>query len=212
MRPHRPLSIGFLLALGLAAPASAADVTVADNFFDPAVVQIAPGETVTWRWDGSTDHNVRACDSTKTSPSGCRFDQTDTFRSSIKSGTGETFSHTFDERGRFRYFCQLHPFSMRGAVEVGPPPFPDTRLPRISSLTDTGNRLKFKLSEDATVRVRITRNGTTRKRIKKKLEKGRRAIRVRNLGEGLRYRAKLVPTDEAGNKGKAAFERFTFPD
>src|SRR5215211_8570227 len=121
----RLAGLSTLLALALPAPALAAntDVTVGDDFFDATTVQIQPGDSVTWRWNGSDQHNVKAFP-----------DQTESFASPFMSGSGRTFSHTFPNRGRFTYFCEVHPETMRAAVEVGPPPFPDTSLPRITAV------------------------------------------------------------------------------
>ncbi len=32
--------------------------------------------------------------------------------------TGESYSHTFSEAGTYRYFCRIHPATMRGTVTV----------------------------------------------------------------------------------------------
>lgn len=74
-------------------------VDVSDNQFNPAAVQIEPGQTVTWTWTGQEDHNVIG----------------DTFESSTQSSG--TFAHTFTEPGTYQYECTLH-FFMRGEVVV----------------------------------------------------------------------------------------------
>ena len=190
------------LALPLAAPAAAqaatATVRVGDDFFQPGVVAIAPGDAVNWVWEGSSEHTVTTY-----------RDQTENFDSG--SRTTGAYSRVFTERGRFRYFCEIHPFTMRGAVEVGPPPFPDTSIPSFGRARVTGSpgkaRFTFRLSEAAT--VRITVRGPSRKRYRKRLGRGRRTVTLRRLRAG-RYRASLSATDRAGNKGMAK-GRFRVP-
>jgi plastocyanin len=202
-----------LAALLLASPATAqaADmtVTVGDDFFSPDEVRIEPGDTVTWNWAGTDEHTV-----TSYMGSG------ETFDSDLRTAPA-TFTHTFNKRGRFQYFCKPHPASMDSVVQVGEPlppppiPAPDTLKPSVTGLRAKHKRLcarrtrrcrrrstklVFTLSEDATVRVRISRAGRTRKSFKRSLGKGRRSIKLsaRGLRPG-RYRAGLVARDAAGN-------------
>ena len=184
-----------LTALAVPAPALAAnaDVNVGDDFFDPVPVRIQPGDSVTWRWSGSSDHSVRAV-----------ANQTESFRSAIMSGAGKTFARPFAKRGRFTYFCEVHPGTMRGAVEVGPAPFPDTILPRVTSVkakvSGSSVKLSFRLSEKS--RLRVSLSGPSKKRATRTLGKGKSSLVFRRLREG-RYRASLRPTDTTGNKGRA---------
>src|SRR4051812_33720059 len=116
-----PVLATMIVALGLAAPASAGEsgVTVGDNFFKETTVRIQPGDSVTWSWTGSDTHTVTA-----------NPDQTEKFAS--KQQSSGSFSHTFAKAGKFGYHCELHPTEMRAVVEVGSAPFPDTSLPRVS--------------------------------------------------------------------------------
>ena len=68
--------------------------------FSPAKVEIAAGESVTWRFaDKSLAHNVVG----------------DGFKSALKrSGT---YVHEFDEPGTYSYRCTVHP-GMKGTVVV----------------------------------------------------------------------------------------------
>jgi hypothetical protein len=124
--------------------------------------------------------------------------------------TSGTFSKTFLRRGRFTYFCQIHGPAMSGAVAVGPAPFPDTRLPRVTGVkAKTGDetvKLSFRLSERAKVRVAL--RGPSHRGVTKRLRKGRHAVGFRRLREG-DYKATLRATDGAGNRGKAATKRFS---
>jgi plastocyanin len=189
-------------ALGLAAPASAAQsaVTVGDNFFKETTVRIQPGDSVRWSWTGSDTHTVTA-----------NADQTLKFGS--REQTRGSFSQTFAKRGKFLYHCEIHPDEMRGTVEVGAAPFPDTSLPRVARASaKTRGRtatVRFRLSEKAKVRLKLT--GAARKTVTKSLGKGSRSLKLRRLKPG-RYRATLTATDAAGNKGRAAKARFRISD
>ena len=77
-------------------------VAITDFEFTPATIEIEPGDTVTWRNDGPTDH-------TATSEDGV-------WDTGILA-KGESGSHTFEEPGTFSYICTPHPF-MKGKVVV----------------------------------------------------------------------------------------------
>jgi amicyanin len=82
--------------------AGAADVVV-DNFsFTPATAAVPVGTTVTWTNHDDIPHNV-------VSPE-------QTFKSPVLD-TDETFSHTFDAAGTYKYYCSIHP-RMTGQVVV----------------------------------------------------------------------------------------------
>jgi plastocyanin len=67
------------------------------NRFEPNVITIVVGETVTWVWpEGALSHNVLPDDNENPGRSGPPTDGP------------ETFSHTFNEVGAFRYYCQTH--------------------------------------------------------------------------------------------------------
>ena len=77
-----------------------------ENFaFAPANIVIDAGATVTWANYDSVDHTV-------TSDDGDALD-------SPLFGKNETFSHTFDKPGEYRYHCTPHP-NMQGLVTVRP--------------------------------------------------------------------------------------------
>jgi Plastocyanin len=80
----------------------AAEVKI-DNFtFGPASLTVAPGTTVTWTNRDDIPHTVVADDKT--------------FKSKPLD-TDDTYSHTFDKPGTYRYFCSIHPH-MTGTVVV----------------------------------------------------------------------------------------------
>ena len=84
-------------------PAGAATVTIADFAFDPATIEVAVGDSITWTNDDSTAH-------TATVEGG----GPDT--GSLAGGASGTL--TFDEPGTYTYRCAFHPGSMQGEVVV----------------------------------------------------------------------------------------------
>jgi len=93
-----------LAAAGKSADATGETVTVRiyGMRFEPAVLNVKPGTTVTWIQDSRMPHTV-------TGKAG-----------ELRSDTlnpGQQFSHTFDAEGNYGYACDLHP-SMQGSVVV----------------------------------------------------------------------------------------------
>jgi len=101
---------GFALFLITTSPAATTtNVSVQDNSFSPATVQINTGDTVKWNWTGFNPHS-----STSTSSPG--------LWESAVHGNGFTFSHTFPSGGTFPYECTVHAFlGMLGTVKVQAP-------------------------------------------------------------------------------------------
>jgi plastocyanin len=84
---------------------AAADGTqvVVDNFsFAPATATVPVGTTVTWTNHDDIPHNVVSPDRK--------------FKSPVLD-SDETFSHTFDVAGTYKYYCSIHP-RMTGQVVV----------------------------------------------------------------------------------------------
>lgn len=82
-------------------------VDIGDFFFDPTVLKIKNGTTVTWTNSGMTGHDIRTDSaSPKTGPN------------SELLNRGETYSFTFDEPGLYLYYCSPHPAQMRAVIEV----------------------------------------------------------------------------------------------
>ena len=79
------------------------------KFFDPLILNVPVGATVTWKNLDSTLHTVTSGSAESGKP-GTIFD------SSYLTG-GKTFQHTFSSAGTFDYFCTLHPY-MKGQVVV----------------------------------------------------------------------------------------------
>jgi plastocyanin len=73
--------------------------------FEPAEVQIEPGETVEWVWE-SGGHNV--------------VPEEGEWGYEEIAGPGTTYSHTFEEAASFEYVCEPHAGAgMVGSVTVG---------------------------------------------------------------------------------------------
>lgn len=97
-------------------------VTVGDSLgadhgaaaFDPVGIRVPPGTTVTWEWSGHGGAaNVVAV--------GGAFDSGEPIATH-----GDTFSHTFEERGTYRYVSEpSRDEGMHGAVVVADPPSSD---------------------------------------------------------------------------------------
>jgi plastocyanin len=81
-------------------------VQVKNNFFSPSAATISVGESVTWKFNGSS-HSV-----TSTAASDFAFD------SGVKSSG--TFVFQFNSAGTARYFCTVHGSSMSGTITVKP--------------------------------------------------------------------------------------------
>ena len=76
------------------------DVTIQGFAFNPATVEVSPGDTVRWTNKDSATHTVKG--------------------SSFESGSleqGNTYEFTFTEPGVYDYTCSIHP-SMKGTVTV----------------------------------------------------------------------------------------------
>ena len=81
----------------------------ANNCYDPATVQVAPGDTVTWTNADTASHTV-----TSGKPSD---NETGTVFDSSLVKAGGTFAFKFTDAGTFDYYCQVHPW-MTGQVIV----------------------------------------------------------------------------------------------
>ena len=100
-----------LIALGVgcsdaAAPNDQPEVAVRDNSFSPSTEAIAVGETVTWTWSGSQQHNVS-------------WDAGSPTASATQSSG--TYQRAFAQAGKYDYHCTIHGTpgaGMHGAVTV----------------------------------------------------------------------------------------------
>jgi plastocyanin len=205
-----------VIAFGaMAAPASAADVTIKNFAFSPTPLTIAQGDTVTWHWAGpDTNHSVTSdpnqADSFDSDPLGAPL--------STDHPPGDTFDHTFNTPGEFTYFCKVHS-SMHGKVVVNAPgggPPPDTTAPAITGLKATGGTkckprakhckgkatsVRFTLTEAG--QVKITAGGKTRATVAGKVGANVVKLSTKKLPPG-KYTLNVTATDPAGNASAPA--------
>ena len=88
---------------GVAAPVATTEVSMAKSYrFDPRVIEVDAGATVTWRNDDNFTHNVK-------------LDGED---EAHEVERGDEVSLTFEKPGTYRYVCTLHPRDMDGEVIV----------------------------------------------------------------------------------------------
>jgi plastocyanin len=83
-------------------PVATTDVSMAKSYvFEPKVIEVEPGQTVTWTNDDNFTHTVQVDG-----------------QEDHKVEQGETVSITFDEPGTYHYVCTLHENDMDGEVIV----------------------------------------------------------------------------------------------
>jgi plastocyanin len=224
------LSLPVALALVLAsAPALAVDQSVSSccaastqtNEFRPKSVTVNVGETVTWTNEAGGFHNVKFDDGSFEEPA-----QSDPSPWVVK--------RTFNTAGEFGYYCEEHGnrggVGMAGTVIVGggapPPPGGDTTDPDLDSLRvspstfcnkkskscpTTGARIRFTLSEAATVELTVLRRkeGTVVKVFSVKAKAGKNSVKY--SGKGLpngKYVLQVTAADAAGNRSAPAKTSF----
>ena len=79
-----------------------------DLCYDPPHVIVFEDAEVTWKNDDTAAHTVTS-GTASSGPDG-KFD-------SSLMASGDTFSHKFEEKGKYPYFCMIHPW-MTGSVSV----------------------------------------------------------------------------------------------
>jgi halocyanin-like protein len=79
--------------------------------FGPPAVQVDPGTTIIWEWNGEGgQHNVIA-------------EEGGEFESELTAEAGFTFEQTLDSEGVIKYYCQPHrALGMKGVLVVGSMP------------------------------------------------------------------------------------------
>jgi len=95
-----------------------------NSCFEPYIVNILVGDTVTWTNNDDAIHVVVS--GAPNNESFNDFEDGEIFDSGFLK-SNETFSHTFVEEGIFGYFCTLHPW-MNGFVTVGDVEFIETSM------------------------------------------------------------------------------------
>ena len=85
-------------------PVATSEVTAVKSYrFEPAVIEVESGTTVTWSNEDDFPHNVDFLTGDDTT---------------LDLPIGESAEFTFEEAGEFYYECSLHPQQMRGIVTV----------------------------------------------------------------------------------------------
>jgi plastocyanin len=101
-----PIGLGLALFLQGTASAATAEISIGDNFFNPANTKVRIGDSAHWTWTGSNPHST-------TSDSSMPY----TWNSGSKSSGDFTKDYTI--AGKFSYHCIIHG-SMHGSVAVSP--------------------------------------------------------------------------------------------
>jgi plastocyanin len=228
-----------LVAFGaFASPALAANEVIKASdalVWDRPNVSIAPGDTVTWTFDGT----VQAHHAAASGPS-----DADAAWASFSSPLGvpaPPASYTFQNEGVYNFYCSVHKDTMTGTITVSKAPVPvatpaplplsqqplandapadvpvetgvalDTTKPGLTAVSakrrGTGARVKFKVTEEAVTGIVFSRGS---KRVKSYAVSGHGALYfdAKGLRAG-KYTVRLVSVDLAGNKSKARTLRVT---
>lgn len=109
---------------GIGEPVESADVSMVStddgHHFDPHVVRIETGGSVTWT-NESGSHSTTAYHSANDEPQ-LAPEEAAAWDSGVVSEQGATFDHTFETEGVYHYFCTPHETSgMIASVIVGRP-------------------------------------------------------------------------------------------
>ena len=106
------------------------DCVTANNCFDPAQVNVAPGTEVEWKNADTASHTVT---------SGKPSDNTTgtVFDSGLVKAGGD-FKFTFSDAGTFDYYCQVHPW-MTGQVIVAAASAPTSVPPTTTAPADNNS-------------------------------------------------------------------------
>lgn len=106
---------------GAGKPSETATVTLSGIDFDPRIVRVEAGGTVTWTNEGSAEHTVEAATLTDAGASWMFGTE--------RIGPGDSVTNTFSDPGAYEYVCNVHGESeMCGVVLVGDASY-DAELP-----------------------------------------------------------------------------------
>ena len=97
-------SVEKLVIGGPTCPAGSTEVSIGDNFFNPATVNVPVGTTVCWRNMGQLAHTATSDTGVFNSPT---------------LNPGDVYSFTFNSGGTYPYHCNFHLPTMTGTVIVG---------------------------------------------------------------------------------------------
>lgn len=96
------LAASIAMSFAMTANAAVTEVKIANFTFNPPMLTVKAGTTVTWTNEDDIPHTVNAT--------------TQAFKSGALD-TDDTFSFTFTTPGTYGYFCALHP-RMTGTIAV----------------------------------------------------------------------------------------------
>jgi plastocyanin len=102
MESMSSMPMGSTSAAGGSTASGTATVDIKNFAFSPASLTVTKGTKVTWKFEDSTAHTVKADDGTFTSPA---------------LANGKTYSYTFTKTGTFKYICSIHQY-MTATVTV----------------------------------------------------------------------------------------------
>lgn len=84
--------------------------------FKPARIEVEVGAAITWVNEDPGAHTVTS--GTVKDGSSSVTPEPDGVFDSGELATDESFEHVFDEPGTYSFYCELHPATMRGVVDV----------------------------------------------------------------------------------------------
>jgi len=223
-----PYTVAALLAAGLALPAAASAQTtieaidgVTNNRWSAPDITVKVGETVTWSFAGTTlMHNVKASSPNWTLDSpfaiaGPSVTQTFTaagqyaYLCQLHASTMTGVVKVTDDSGAPPPPPPPPPLSEQPYANDAPPltvfERRDTLAPKLDRVDVTrvrrGVRVRFRLSEDGKLAVRLTRGGRTVKTRTVEVDAGTGALTVSGLRAGT-YGVQVSAKDLAGNAAK----------
>jgi plastocyanin len=85
--------------------------------YRPETLKVAAGTTVTWTQQDAGFHTVTSGTADVDASGGISTNPDGMFRSG-RLAQGERFEFAFEDPGTYRYFCEIHPATMRAVVEV----------------------------------------------------------------------------------------------
>ena len=104
------LMLALLVSLSGCKPA-ANEVIIKDLRFNPPTLTVSAGTTLTWKNEDQTAHTVTSDSNDSTSaPAAAKF-------TSKILNPGDSYTHTFDTPGSYKYHCQIHAY-LKGEVIV----------------------------------------------------------------------------------------------
>jgi plastocyanin len=97
-----PAATNSMSAGGSTAATGGMTIDIKNFTFMPMSATVPVGSKVTWKFEDSTAHTVKADDGSFTSPA---------------LSNGQTFTHVFSKAGTYSYICSIHQY-MRGTITV----------------------------------------------------------------------------------------------